>query len=232
MKFSYIASAAYIQLDAILLAGGRGKRLRPVTDYVPKPLVPVGNVPLIEWQMRYLKRSGIQNAIVCTGYRSDMIENYMRAKDMGIGIKFSVEESPLGTGGAIRKAGELVTGESFLVLNGDVLTSIDLNRVAAAPNVMAAVELRTGFGVLETDGSAVTGFREKEPVRGVWMNAGIYHLQMDVMDDLPVTGDIERTLFPEYAKTGRLGVVRFNDVWWYSIDSFKDIEECTKMMNA
>lgn len=219
-------------MDAIILAGGRGKRLRPVTDYVPKPLVPVGNVPLIEWQMRYLKRNGIQNVIVSTGYRSDMIENYMRAKDTGIRVKFSVEELPLGTGGAIRKAGELVTGKSFLVLNGDVLTNIDLGIIASTPNAMAAVELRTGFGILDTDGSTVTGFREKEHVRDVWMNAGIYHLQRDVMDDLPVTGDIERTLFPKYAKAGRLGVVKFNDVWWHSIDSFKDIEECAQRMNA
>ncbi len=219
-------------MDAIILAGGRGKRLRPVTDYVPKPLVPVGNVPLIEWQMRYLKRHGIRNAIVCTGYKSDMIENYVRAKDMGIGVKFSVEGSPLGTGGAIRNAAKLVTGKSFLVLNGDVLTNIDLNSVATAPNAVAAVELRTGFGILEADGGTITGFREKGQVRGVWMNAGIYHLQTDIVGDLPVTGDIERTLFPEYAKTGRLGVVKFSDVWWYSIDSFKDIEECVQRMDA
>ena len=194
--------------------------------------MPVRNVPLIEWQMRYLKRHGVRNAIVCTGYKSGMIENYMRAKDMGIGVKFSIEGSPLGTGGAIRKAGELVTGESFLVINGDILTNMDLSRVVAVPNVMAAVELRTGFGILETDGCTITGFREKGRVRDVWMNAGVYHLQRDVVKDLPVTGDIERTLFPEYAKTGMLGVVKFSDIWWYSIDSFKDIEECAQRMNV
>ena len=97
-------------MDAIILAGGRGKRLRPVTDYVPKPLVPVGNVPLIEWQMRYLKEYGIADVVVCTGYKSKMIENHMHAKDMGINVRFSVEESPLGTGGAIKRAADMVAG--------------------------------------------------------------------------------------------------------------------------
>ncbi len=219
-------------MDAIILAGGRGKRLRPVTDYVPKPLVPVGNVPLIEWQMRYLKEYGIADVVVCTGYKSKMIENHMHAKDMGINVRFSVEESPLGTGGAIKRAADMVAGESFLVMNGDVLTDINLERIIGVPNAVASVELKTGFGILETDGNTITGFKEKGRIHDMWMNAGIYHLQRDIAGDLPDVGDIERTLFPEYARRGRLGTVKFRDVWWYSIDSFKDIEECASRMKT
>ena len=217
-------------MDAILLAGGFGKRLKPITDYVPKPLVPIGNTPLIELQLRYLKRANIQNVIVCTGYKTEMIENYINTKDMKINIKFSIEESPLGTGGAIKKAGNLITGESFLVLNGDILTGIDLKQLVKAPNSIAAIELKTGFGVLEIDGNTITRFKEKKPIQGVWMNAGIYHLQRDIIKDLPSVGDIERTLFPEYAKAGNLHVIKFSDTWWYSIDSIKDIEECSQII--
>ena len=71
-------------MKAIILAGGRGKRLRPITDYVPKPLVPIKNVPIIEWQLRYLKKFGITEVIICTGYKQEMIENHLNMKDTGI----------------------------------------------------------------------------------------------------------------------------------------------------
>ena len=91
-------------MKAIILAGGRGKRLRPITDYVPKPLIPINNIPIIEWQIRYLKKFGISEAIICSGYKTEMIENYLENKKLGIKISFSIENKPLGTGGAIKKA--------------------------------------------------------------------------------------------------------------------------------
>ena len=75
-------------MKAIILAGGRGKRLKPVTDYVPKPLVPIKNIPIIEWQIKYLKKFGIKEVIICTGYKADMIESYLNMKKLGIKIKF------------------------------------------------------------------------------------------------------------------------------------------------
>ena len=113
-------------MKAIILAGGRGKRLRPVTDYVPKPLVPIKNIPIIEWQIKYLKKFGIKEAIICTGYKTEMIENHLDMKNIGIKVTFSIEKNPLGTGGAIKKAGKLIHDKSFFVLNGDTITNIDL----------------------------------------------------------------------------------------------------------
>ena len=75
-------------MKAIILAGGRGKRLKPVTDYVPKPLVPIKNIPIIEWQIRYLKKFGINEVIICTGYKADMIESYLSMKKLGMKINF------------------------------------------------------------------------------------------------------------------------------------------------
>lgn len=116
-------------MKAIILAGGRGKRLKPVTDYVPKPLVPIKNIPIIEWQIRYLKKFGIKEVIICTGYKTEMIENHLNMKDIGIKIKFSIEKTPLGTGGAIKKAGKMINEKSFFVLNGDTITNIDLKKL-------------------------------------------------------------------------------------------------------
>ena len=213
-------------MKAIILAGGRGKRLRPITDYVPKPLIPIKNIPIIEWQLKYLKKFGITEAIICTGYKQEMIENHLNMKDLGIKIKFSIEKSPLGTGGAIKKAGKLLNEKSFFVINGDTITNIDLKKLATKENVIAAIELRTKYGILETDNDKILNFREKKEISNTWMNAGIYHLKKEVLRNLPNKGDIEKTIFPDYAKKGILNTMKFKNAKWYSVDSFKDMEEC------
>ena len=214
-------------MKAIILAGGFGKRLKPITDYVPKPLVPINNIPIIEWQIKYLKKFGIDDVTICTGYKTEMIENYLKIKDMGIKIKFSIEKSALGTGGAIKKAGRNIDDESFFVINGDVISNIDLIELSKKPNSIASIELRTKFGVLETNSDQIINFKEKQKISDLWMNAGLYYLQKKIIKDLPVKGDIEKTLFPKYAKSNNLFTVKFKDVLWHSIDSFKDIEECS-----
>ena len=211
----------------MILAGGRGKRLRPVTDYVPKPLVPIKNIPIIEWQIKYLKKFGVDEVIICTGYKTEMIENYLNMKKTGMKIKFSIEKSPLGTGGAIKKAGKMIKEKSFFVMNGDIISNINLSKMAKKENSIAAIELRTKFGILETDSDKILNFKEKKEITDLWMNAGIYHLQKEILKELPVKGDIEKTTFPKYAKKNKLNIIKFKNVKWYSIDSFKDMEDCS-----
>jgi len=213
-------------LKAIILAGGRGKRLKPITDYVPKPLVPIKNIPIIEWQIKYLEKFGIKEVIICTGYKTEMIENHLNMKNIKTKITFSIEKTPLGTGGAIKKAGKMINDKSFFVLNGDTITNIDLNKLAEKKNAIAAIELRTKYGILETSNDKILNFREKKEIPDTWMNAGIYHLQKEVLKELPVKGDIEKTVFPKYAKKGILDTIKFKNSKWYSVDSFKDMEEC------
>jgi len=215
-------------LKVIILAGGRGKRLKSITDYIPKPLIPLNNVPIIEWQINYLKKFGINEIIICTGYKSEMIKNFLTLKNnFGVKIKFLVEKLPLGTGGAIKQACMSMKDKSFFVLNGDTITNIDLKQLAKKQNSIASIELKTKYGIMETNDDRVTKFSEKKEIPNLWMNAGIYHLQREVLNDLPKKGDIEKTIFPKYAKLGKLTTVKFKNVMWYSIDSFKDIEECS-----
>lgn len=214
-------------MKAIILAGGRGKRLRPITDYVPKPLVPIKNIPIIEWQLKYLKKFGVDEVIICTGYKQEMIEDYINTKKIGIKIKFSIEKTPLGTGGAIKKAGKMIKDKSFFVINGDTITNIDLKKLSKKLNSIASIELKTKYGILETKDDKIIKFKEKKEISDVWMNAGIYYLEKKMLQDLPVKGDIEKTVFPDYAKKGKLHIVKFRNVKWHSIDSFKDMEECS-----
>ena len=216
-------------MKAIILAGGLGKRLKPITDFVPKPLVPINNIPIIEWQIRYLKKFGIKNFIICTGYKTDQIENYLMIKNnFGSKIIFSKEKFPLGTGGAIKKASKFIQEKSFLVINGDVITNIDINKLKSKLNSISTINLKTKYGILNISNDKVTSFSEKKQIPNLWMNAGIYHLSKDIVKDLPKKGDIEKTTFPKYAKKGLLNNKKFKNVFWHSIDSHKDIEECSK----
>jgi mannose-1-phosphate guanylyltransferase len=214
-------------LKAIILAGGRGKRLRPITDYVPKSLIPIKNIPIIEWQIKYLKKYGVSEVIICSGYKTEMIEDYFKNKKLGIKIIFSLESKPLGTGGAIKKASKKIKEKSFLVINGDVITNINLKQLIKKENSIASIQLRTKFGILQTDQNKVIKFDEKKEITDLWMNAGIYHLSRETIKELPAIGDIETTLFPNFAKKEKLFTIKFKNIKWYSIDSFKDMEECS-----
>ena len=216
-----------LSLKAIILAGGRGKRLRPITDYVPKPLISIKNIPIIEWQIKYLKKFGISEVIICSGYKTEMIENYLKNKKLGIKITFSIENKPLGTGGAIKKAGKKIKDKSFIVINGDIITNIDLEKLMKKENSIASIQLKTNFGILQTDKDKIIKFDEKKEIKNLWMNAGIYHLNKESIKDLPNVGDIEKTLFPDYAKKEKLSTIKFTNSKWYSVDSFKDMEECS-----
>ena len=213
-------------MKAIILAGGRGKRLRPITDYVPKPLIPIKNIPIIEWQIKYLKKFGVSEVIICSGYKTEMIENYLNNKKLGVKITFSIETTPLGTGGAIKKAGKKISEKSFIVINGDVITNMDLKKLLKKENSIASIQLKTKFGILQTNDDKIIKFDEKKEIENLWMNAGVYHLKKSTLKDLPNIGDIEKTLFPNYAKKEKLFTLKFRNVKWYSIDSFKDVEEC------
>ena len=220
-------------MKAIILAGGRGERLRPITDKIPKPLILINNIPLIERTIKYLKKYGINEIIISSGYKSNKIESFLKKKkNFGCQIIFSIEKTPLGTGGAIKKALKYVEEESFLVLNGDVVTNIDLRKILKKPNTIAANELKTKFGTMDIKNNKILKFNEKKDIMNVWMNSGIYHLSKNIDKIIPKKGSLEGTVFPKMAKNKTLDVVQFKNTLWFSIDSHKDIEECSKEIKS
>jgi len=220
-------------MKAIILAGGRGKRLRPITDKIPKPLIPINNKPLIERTIKYLKKYGITEIIISSGYKSNLIEKFLKKKkNFGCKIIFSTEKTPLGTGGAIKKALKHVNEESFLVLNGDSVTNIDLKKILKKSNTIAANELKTKFGTMNIKNNKILKFNEKKDVTDVWMNPGIYHLSKNIEKLIPKKGSLEGIVFPKMVKSKTLETVKFKNVLWFSIDSHKDIEECSKEIKS
>lgn len=218
-------------MQAVILAGGKGTRLKPITDFVPKPLIPVNNIPVIEWQIKYLKKFGINEFVICSGYKTEQLEQHlMHMQKFGAKIDYSVEKNPLGTGGAIKNAAKRIRGDSFLVLNGDVITTIDIRKLLLEKNAIALVELRTRFGTVNLLEDKIINFSEKKPIQNIWMNAGIYHLDKKMVKDLPRKGAIEEETFRKYASEKKLTGVKFKNVLWFSIDSHKDLEECSESM--
>ena len=161
-----------------------------------------------------------------------MMKFLKKKKNFGCDIVFSIEKTPLGTGGAIKKALRFVDEESFVVLNGDIVTNIDLKKILKKPNTIAANELKTKFGTMDIRNNKILKFNEKKDVTNVWMNPGIYHLSKDIEKSIPQKGSLEGIVFPKMARKKTLETVKFKNALWFSIDSHKDIEECSKEIKS
>jgi mannose-1-phosphate guanylyltransferase len=225
-------------MKAVILAGGLGKRLKPLTDERPKPMIEVLNIPIIEWQLKWFKKHGIDEIIICVGYLKELIMNYIGSgRRFGVKVGYVVEEEPLGTGGALKNSQSLLdisTQNGFFLINGDILTNLDPTRLHNGKcAALALVPLRSPFGVVELDKNLdVLGFIEKPQIKDRWINAGIYYFTKEVFEYLPEKGNIEVTALPVMAKEKKLKAIRYDNSFWRSIDSHKDIEEAGKELQV
>lgn len=223
---------------ALILAGGKGERLRPLTDVLPKPMVPVRGKPMLEHQVGWLKAGGVNDVIFLAGYRWESIESHFGdGHEFGINVQYSVEDSPLGRGGAIKKGYTLLPADeqSVVVLNGDVITEEPLDALVAcyqerkANNrshlaTLLAVPMVSPYGLLEIDSDeSVSGFREKVEMPH-WINGGAYIFDRAIFQEFPDLGDHEVETFPRLAEAGKIAAFRTRS-FWCSVDSFKDLRE-------
>jgi len=202
--------------EAIILAGGKGLRLRPLTEVIPKSLVMIKDKTLIDYQLDWLNKNGYTRVVVACGYKHDLLK-----KSLGNSVLYSVESTPLGTAGAVNKAKKLLQGNDFLVINGDIITDLNLKEFEKIHERLSIVvaPLRCPFGVISEEGGEVK-FEEK-PKLPYWINAGIYLINKSVK--LPAKGDLERDVFPKEKPK----VFKYEG-FWKSIDSFKDVVEAEK----
>ena len=219
-------------MKAILLAGGKGTRLRPLTVHTPKPIVPIFNRPFLYYQIDLLRQvPEIDEVILSLNYQPRRIEEiFGEGEGLGVKLRYVVEPMPLGTGGAIRYAGDSLT-ESVVVFNGDVLTQVDLGAVlrlhrerkAKATIVLTPVENPRAFGLVETDPVAnVKRFLEKpgeDEITCNTINAGIYILEPETFDRIPkdTAWSIERSYFPSLIERGETFVAYIYDGYWIDI---------------
>jgi mannose-1-phosphate guanylyltransferase len=221
-------------MKAVILAGGFGKRLKPLTNDRPKPMIEVAGVPILEWQINWLRSHNIREIVICVGYLKEIVLNYVGSgQKFGVNVGYSVEEEPLGTGGALKNAKSLISGESFVAMNGDIITDLDPWKLVGDLNggsagSIAAVALRSPYGIIEIEDGLARGFREKPILTDYWINAGVYCLSTKILEILPDQGNIEAVTLPRLASEGKIRVTRYEQVHWRSIDTHKDIEEAEK----
>jgi len=220
---------------AVVLVGGFGTRLRPLTYHVPKPLLPVGHRSLLEDLMDRLARGGVTDAVLALGFKPEpFLQAFPDANCAGVRLHYAIEDRPLDTAGAIgfaaRQVGLHERNETFFVANGDVITELDLSALLSfhesrrAAGALATIHLTpvddpSQFGVVETDAqSRVLGFVEKPPpgtATSRYVNAGTYVCEPATLDLMP--GDeplsIERVVFPQLAGRGALFAYPTDDYW-------------------
>lgn len=223
-------------MQAIILAGGRGERLRPFTSDRPKPMVEILGIPILGYQLQWLQSQGVTDVIVACGYRHDVIHEYFgEGEKWEVRIQYAVEPQPLGRGGALKMAfGLLREGEDACVAtNGDVITNIRLRPVLQAHRengCLATIVLApfiSPYGIVEVDkDDKILAFHEK-PELPYWINAGIYILSREIESLLPDQGEHEDSTFPRLAAERRLGAFRSRS-YWRSVDTVKDLSEVQK----
>ena len=225
---------------ALILAGGMGERLRPLTDTIAKPMVPVNGKPILWYQVTRFRDAGVTDVVMLCGYKWESIRDYFGdGSGFGVRIHYEVEEPPLGRGGALKRGLGMVpdTHQTVLASNGDILTTQEFEPMLELhnnTNALATVMLTpypSAYGVVEVDDSSkITAFREKGDLP-LWINAGIYILGISIKEEMPDLGDHETTTFPRLTAQGRLRGYRSRS-FWRTIDNHKDLREAEEALKS
>jgi len=201
--------------DAVLLCGGAGLRLRSVIGNAPKGMADFAGRPFLELLLRQLGRHGFERAILAVGYQKDLIHSHFGERAFGLCLAYSIESCPLGTGGALRNAADMIESEDVLVMNGDSYTDADLGKFVVDHHeanadlsvVVVTVDGRDDCGSVLLDGSGkLAGFAEKQdPFHAPYVNAGIYLMSRQMLYEMPPGLEIslEREFFPRWLRQGK-----------------------------
>ena len=216
-------------MRAVALIGGKGTRLRPITQTVPKSMVPLRNRPFAQYLIDTMRDAELDGAVLSMGYLPEPVESYFADQDLeGFSLNYAVEERPLGTAGGIKNAEKYLDDEGpFVATNGDVLTGIDLTEIieahmesgALATITLTAVDDPTAYGLVEVDHRLrVKRFVEKpgsEEVHTSLINAGIYVLERQILNMIPTEREvsIEREIFPQLQAMGQLSAFVSSAYW-------------------
>jgi mannose-1-phosphate guanylyltransferase len=229
-------------VEAVLVVGGPGTRLRPLTVHHPKHLLPVAGVPFLAHQIAKLAAAGIDRVVLATSYRaSEFEQTFGSGQELGVELVYVTEEEPLGTAGAIRNVASLLRGRAdpVVALNGDILSGHDITAQVAQHRARRAdvtlhlveVEDPRPFGRVPTDATGlVTAFLEKSPdAVGSQINAGCYVLNRAVIDEIPIgrAVSIERETFPGLLANRRRVMAYTESAYWLDLGTPKSLVQAS-----
>ncbi len=218
----------------MILCGGYGKRLRPLTDTIPKPLVEIKKgYTILDKQLFDFKNAGVEHVILLTGFLSDKIEERYGKEYNGVRIEYLVEEEPLGTLNAIKLGMDAIGNEQCIIRNGDVVADLNLRKMIYLGELsdyllsIFITKMQSPYGIVEINGDRLVSFKEK-PILDYYINGGVYFSKGSLdYGDFDV-GDIEKTVFPMMAKENKLGYYKEDGLFWMAIDTSKELEEIRK----
>jgi len=227
-------------MKSLILAGGLGERLRPLTHVIPKPLLPIGEKSILEIIMEGLKSSGCDEIVIATNYKSDLFEKYLSSTFSKLGIKVTIskEEEPLGTAGPIKLVRHLFK-EPFIVINGDILTSLDFRKIVEthkrtnAKLTVGTKEINTPlqYGMIESkDGSIIDNVIEK-PNLTHEINAGIYVMNPELIDMIPEGKYNMTDLIKEMLQRGIRVAKHKIEEYWLDIGHMDAYQKAQKDIN-
>lgn len=216
---------------AVILVGGAGLRMRPLTEDLPKCMIPLHGKPLIYWTLTWLKENGFEHVVLGVSYLKETVINYIKKNPFGIRIDFSEHSQEGETGEGFRLAIQrYVNDENFLAMNGDELTNLNLEKFfdlhfnEKAIATVAVSPMHSPFAVIEVSGSEVIRFNEKPILEDKLVSAGIYVFNHEITKYLPKIGSVEKTTFPSLVKERLLKAYRLNaNERWITINSTKDL---------
>jgi mannose-1-phosphate guanylyltransferase len=225
---------------AVILVGGSGLRMRPFTEDKPKCMIPLQGKPLIYWTINWLKNYGFKHIVMGVAYQKEVVISYLRENSQGLKIDFSEHTVEGETGEGFRLAiSRFVEDEDFLAMNGDEITSLDLERLEELHlknkpvATISVAPMRSPFGILELAGDDVVGFKEKALVENMLVSIGVYIFNRKIVDYIPQTGSIERSVFPVLAQKRLLKACRLKqNELWLTINSVKDLSVAEKEFSS
>jgi NDP-sugar pyrophosphorylase family protein len=224
-------------MQAIILAGGFGTRMRPLTLATPKPILPIGNIPFLVRQINHLKQHGVDEVIICLQYLPEQIQQVISREIPDITVHYALEDTPLGTAGALKNAEEYFGNQPIVVCNGDILTDLDLSlmleqhraKQAEATIATTRVSDPTAFGLVISDSSTtyISQFLEKPATvqealkwtKIFYINAGTYMIEPEVLKSIPAGRaiSIERETFPGLLAEGHNLTAFSSDAYWLDL---------------
>lgn len=217
---------------AVVLAGGAGLRLRPLTKDQPKAMVRVLNKPILQWVVEWLKHCGIKHVVIGVAYRKETVMDYFGdGSKLGVKINYSVHSIDGETGRGFRLAiNRFVNDDVFVAMNGDELTNFDLTEMThfhckhGHTATIAVTNPRSPFGVVKmSENGLILAFNEKPVISSLLVSTGVYVFSRDIEDYLPQKGRIEETTFPMLAKKKLLGGYLMKETW-LTVNTIKDLK--------
>lgn len=220
--------------EVIILAGGLGTRLRDVVKDVPKPMADINGKPFLHYIFKYLKAQGVLRVILAVSYKKEFIVDYFRDKYLGIEVKYSIENSPLGTGGAIKKALEYITSSECYVINGDTYFTPSLDGIRLLDSsISLSLKYMTNFdryGSVVINNGYIESFLEKKYFKEGYINAGIYKIKKDIFNGFVLDSRFSFETFLEihFRELNATGIVFDNT--FIDIGIKEDYELCKKLL--